>query len=169
MKKGIVALLFALLLAVLAVSLVSCGEYEYTVKYYYEMPDGTYAEQRIERVTTGESIVNFEPGAVENYSLNRSRSKLAADLEADPDAVIEVYYDAVRYTVTFESLTVQGQKLDFADAGIYFFIDKNPGIPTAPTQYESMADWTQEDLQNFVTQIVQNNPTLFEKLFGEQM
>lgn len=74
-----------------------------------------------------------------------------------------------RYTVTFESLTVQGQKLDFADAGIYFFIDKNPNIPNAPTQYESVADWTQEDLQNFVMQIMQNNPTLFEKLFGEQM
>ena len=102
MKKGIVALLLVLLLVALASVLVSCGTYEYTVKYYYETPDGTYAEKRIERVETAESLVNFEPAAVENYTVNQTKSKLTADLSADENAVIEVYYDAARHTVTFD-------------------------------------------------------------------
>ncbi len=102
MKKGIVALLLVLLLAALATVLVSCGTYEYTVKYYYELPDGTYSEQRIERVETAESLVNFSPEAVENYTVNQKKSKLTADLSADENAVIEVYYDAARHTVTFD-------------------------------------------------------------------
>ena len=95
---GSVLILFGIIMLI-----VSCtSDYEYTVKYYTEQPDGTYVETKNEVLTTPDSALNFEPATKDHYTVNASKSKLTANFKEETDVVISVYYDANRYTVTFD-------------------------------------------------------------------
>ncbi len=102
MKKTITKLLLLAVIVLCAFALFSCASYEYTVKYYNETADGTYVEQRIEKQTTSDTVLNFKPSEQDHYTVNYEKSKLTADFSKQTDVVIEVYYDAQRYNVVFD-------------------------------------------------------------------
>ena len=102
MKKFLLKSLMIIVFVFMLFPLISCASYDYTVKYYNELTDGSYAEMNIERLTTTEEVFKFEPAEVEHYSVNLSKSKLTGDFTTSESVLIEVYYDANRYTVTFD-------------------------------------------------------------------
>lgn len=82
--------------------MISCTSYEYTVKYYKELSEGNYVETQIEKLYNNDSVLNFVPAEEEHYKVNYAKSKLTGDFANDENVVVEVYYEANRYTVTFE-------------------------------------------------------------------
>jgi len=101
MKKCLFSLLMIISL-LLSVFMISCSGNEYTVRYYQELSEGTYVDTKIEKLISYEDIINFEPTEQEHYTINRVKSKLTGDFSSDEAVIIEVYYDANRYTVIFE-------------------------------------------------------------------
>ena len=102
MRKFILKLIFVIVFVIMVIPLISCTSYEYTVKYYNELPDGSYAEMNIERLTTSDEVLKFDPAEIDHYSVNLGKSKLTGDFTTGESVLIEVYYDANRYTVTFD-------------------------------------------------------------------
>ena len=56
MKKFLLKSLMIIVFVFMLFPLISCASYDYTVKYYNELPDGSYAEMNIERLTTTEEV-----------------------------------------------------------------------------------------------------------------
>ena len=102
MKKKIFSCFLVLIILSVFCLLTGCASYQYTVKYFREIPDGTYVEYKIDKFSTDKEVLNYEPEEIEHYDVNYNKSKLTGDLTSDVPVVIEVYYDAKRYTVKFE-------------------------------------------------------------------
>ena len=102
MKKMNIKFSIIFVLVMIISCLFACTSNEYIVKYFNEIPDGTYVESKIEKLLTNDTIVNFEPAEKDHYNVNLYKSKLTGDFSTGAPVVIEVYYDAERYNVTFD-------------------------------------------------------------------
>lgn len=97
----VLPILLPLLLSLLVFA--SCeATYSVTVNYYCETSDGQYELQKTETVSAATADFTLSPEAPAHYSVDTTRSTLSADLSSTEEAVLNVYFKADRYTVTFD-------------------------------------------------------------------
>lgn len=166
MKKCMFSI-FMLMTMLFSLLMISCTGYEYTVKYYKELSEGNYVESKIERLYSGDSVLNFEPGAEEHYTVNYVKSKLTGDFTNDENVVLEVYYDAIRYSVTFD---IGGLKLVSGELSQKIFYGTNAIAPiVSDTDKAKFVSWDvsfENVSSNLVVKAICNNEA-FIKVFNK--
>ncbi len=136
----------------------------------YPEYDYSDVEEWNAKLTIGDTETKLEITAEEQtmvITLTDSESTLTGTLDVDGEELGNIKLgkktEGSKTTYTLNSISAEGETVDFSGVGISFYIDTNAKMESAPS-YTSIDNMTAEELSEILEGIENNNRDLFEKL-----